>query len=147
MLEFREFQPTWIGCAGNLISVWRAQESLEALTRWVAKQRRHDPPGDPFIKFVDVDDINEYEEWESPELAYQWYEGKFTKDLGSIGQAQHIHNMEDFAGDDQEIGFESIEANLLEWEGEVIRRRRHRCLKGQPQDVNRPEIVISHALP
>jgi hypothetical protein len=41
------------------------------LTGWVAEKSRHYSPGDPLVHFVDIKDIDQYEERKSPNLANQ----------------------------------------------------------------------------
>jgi len=55
--------------------------------------------------------------------------------------------MEYFSWNDQQIRLKSIKAQPFQRQRQIIRRRRHRCLESQAEDVDRPEIEVFHALP
>lgn len=83
----------------------------------VRQQHGEDRERGPPVDRVDVDDVDEDQEREGPELREEAEDGEVGEYFRQVGDEEHGDNVPDLRGDDEEVGFEGAEAELLEGEG------------------------------
>jgi len=76
----------------------------------VTEQQCHDEPGEPLVDGSYVEDVDEDDEREGPELAEERRIRELAANLAGICEAQHRDDMQDFAWDNEQVGTKGSEA-------------------------------------
>lgn len=87
----------------------------------VRQQHCHDRERRPPVDRVDVDDVEEDQEGQGPELREEAEDGQVREHLRQVGEEEHGQDVAHLRGDHEEVGLEGAEAQLFEGEGEVLR--------------------------
>lgn len=100
-------------CA-DCVCITRCPANLNWVIWWVAEQQGNNCPDNPFVCCRGVQCVKWYKKWQCPYLPNDTIERKTASPLSNSGKEQQIDHGEQLAGNDKEIGLESIEAEPLE---------------------------------